>query len=70
MSPARTLQNTKIDFGETRTDDTPYVGYIALYPLTRKATTQTTVATIGHFSCFALINCDCLVYSVSQSVTT
>ena len=39
MSPARTLLNTKYDLGENRAHDTPFVGYIALYPLRRKATT-------------------------------
>ena len=40
MSPARTLLNTKYDLGENRTHDTSFVGYIALYTLSRKETTH------------------------------
>ena len=40
MSPARALRNTKYDLGENRTHYTSFVGYVALYPLSRKATTH------------------------------
>ena len=39
-SPARTLLNTKYDLGENRTHDTSFVGFLALYPLSRKETTH------------------------------
>ena len=44
MSPARTLLNTKYDLGDNRTHDTSFVGYIALYPLSRKETAHSSTS--------------------------